>query len=130
MYMRPFTTSRITTVRLPPPRLPGGMSGSTRYHAESVRSLGYRNLPRSYRPRFFAVHMGDPLRIRPPPLNHKCFIRFNISPDGHIEMTAGSAFDSLFPEEAKICAIHDRRGPRFLPEFVGLGMLAQASIPE
>ncbi len=29
-------------------------------HSESVRSLGYRNLPRSYRPRFFAVHMGDP----------------------------------------------------------------------
>src|SRR6202011_812309 len=84
MYMRPFTTSRITTVRLPPPRLPGGMSGSTRSHSESVRSLGYRNLPRSYRPRFFAVHMGDPLRIRPPPLNHKCFIRFNISPDGHL----------------------------------------------
>ena len=26
--MRPFTTSRITTVRLPPPRLPGGISGS------------------------------------------------------------------------------------------------------
>jgi hypothetical protein len=27
MYIRPFTTSRMTTVRLPPPRLPGGISG-------------------------------------------------------------------------------------------------------
>src|ERR1700682_5008486 len=45
MYMRPFTTSHITTVRLPPPRLPGGMSGSTSSHSALVRSLGYRNLP-------------------------------------------------------------------------------------
>jgi hypothetical protein len=44
------------------------MSGSTSSHSESVRSLGYRNLPRSYRPRFFTVHMGNPLRIRKPPL--------------------------------------------------------------
>jgi hypothetical protein len=58
--MRPFTTSRITTVRLPPPRLPGGMSGSTSSHSAPVRSLGYRNLPRPYRPRFFAVHIGGP----------------------------------------------------------------------
>src|SRR6266446_6419777 len=41
MYMRPFTTSRMITVRLPPPVLPGGISGSTSPHSSSVRSLGY-----------------------------------------------------------------------------------------
>src|SRR5665647_1921502 len=60
MYIRPFTTSRMITVRLPPPRLPGGISGSTSPHSSSVRSLGYRNLLRSYRARFLLVHIGDP----------------------------------------------------------------------
>src|ERR1035437_870302 len=60
MYMRPFTTSRMTTVRLPPPVLPGGISGSTSPHSSSVRSLGYRNLLRSERARFLLVHIGDP----------------------------------------------------------------------
>src|SRR3984893_13768265 len=58
--MRPFTTSRMITVRLPPPRLPGGISGSTSPHSSSVRSLGYRNLLRSQRARFLLVHIGDP----------------------------------------------------------------------
>src|ERR1700687_4745162 len=58
--MRPFTTSRMITVRLPPPVLPGGISGSTSPHSSSVRSLGYRNLLRSYRARFLLVHIGDP----------------------------------------------------------------------
>jgi uncharacterized protein (DUF1684 family) len=35
------------TVRLPPPLLPGGISGSTSPRSSSVRSLGYRNLLRS-----------------------------------------------------------------------------------
>src|SRR5882724_11331326 len=60
MYIRPFTTSRMITLRLPPPVLPGGISGSTSPHSSSVRSLGYRNLLRSYRPRFLLVHIGDP----------------------------------------------------------------------
>src|ERR1017187_8327226 len=60
MYIRPFTTSRMITARLPPPRLPGGISGSTNPHSSSVRSLGYRNLLRSQRPRFLLVHIGDP----------------------------------------------------------------------
>src|ERR1700680_2938205 len=60
MYMRPFTTSRMITVRLPPPVLPGGINGSTSPHSSSVRSLGYRNLLRSYRARFWLVHIGDP----------------------------------------------------------------------
>src|SRR5882724_3141160 len=58
--MRPFTTSRMITVRLPPPDLPGGIKGSTSSHSSSVKSLGYRNLLRSYRPRFLLVHIGDP----------------------------------------------------------------------
>src|SRR5450631_2497881 len=60
MYIRPFTTSRMITVRLPPPVLPGGISGSTSPHSSSVRSLGYRNLLRSQRARFLLVHIGDP----------------------------------------------------------------------
>src|SRR5664279_4870992 len=55
-----LTTSRMITVRLPPPLLPGGISGSTSPHSSSVRSLGYRNLLRSYRARFLLVHIGDP----------------------------------------------------------------------
>src|SRR6266849_3518210 len=60
MYIKPFTTSRMITVRLPPPVLPGGISGSTSPHASAVKSLGYRNLLRSQRARFSLVHIGDP----------------------------------------------------------------------
>jgi len=38
--MRPLTTSRTLTVRLAPPRLGGGISGSTSAHSWFVRSLG------------------------------------------------------------------------------------------
>src|SRR6516162_2519129 len=69
--MIPFITSRTSTWRLLPPRLAGGINGSTCAHSSSVRSLGYRSALRSYRLRFFAVHIGDPPRIRPPHLNHK-----------------------------------------------------------
>src|SRR5258707_7414794 len=82
-YMIPFITSRSSTWRLLPPRLAGGINGSTSAHSSSVRSLGYRNALRSYRPRFFAVHIGDPPRIRPPLLNHKRFRRFNMFSDRH-----------------------------------------------
>src|SRR3979411_3167549 len=60
MYIRPFTTSRMITVRLPPPVLPGGISGSTSLHSSSVRSLGYRHLLRSQRATCLLVHIGDP----------------------------------------------------------------------
>src|SRR5215471_1733940 len=56
--MIPFITSRTSTWRLLPPRLAGGIKGSTCAHSSSVRSLGYRNLLRSQRPRFFSVHIG------------------------------------------------------------------------
>src|ERR1700749_4045117 len=58
--MIPFITSRTSTWRLLPPRLAGGINGSTCAHSASVRSLGYRSTLRSYRLRFFAVHIGDP----------------------------------------------------------------------
>ena len=51
-YMIPFITSRSSTWRLLPPRLAGGINGSISAHSSSVRSLGYRNALRSYRPRF------------------------------------------------------------------------------
>src|SRR5258707_8794828 len=60
MYIRPFTPSRMITVRLPPPVLPAGISASTSPHSSSVKSLGYRNLLRSKRARFLLVHIGDP----------------------------------------------------------------------
>src|ERR1700751_3226323 len=40
-YVTPFMTARISTRRLPPPRLAGGINGSTYAHSSSVRSLGY-----------------------------------------------------------------------------------------
>src|SRR5262245_24027393 len=43
----PFITSHTSTWRLLPPRLAGGINGSTCAHSWSVRSLGYRNLLRS-----------------------------------------------------------------------------------
>src|ERR1700751_2090637 len=58
--MIPFITSSTSTWRLLPPRLAGGINGSTCAHSSSVRSLGYRSALRSYRLRFFAVHIGDP----------------------------------------------------------------------
>src|SRR3974390_2275858 len=58
--MIPFITSRTSTWRLLPPRLAGGINGCTCPHSSSVRSLGYRSALRSYRLRFFAVHIGDP----------------------------------------------------------------------
>src|SRR3954453_18559496 len=60
MYISPLTTSRTFTVRLLPPCFAGPMSGPTWLHSSSVRSLGKRNLLRSYRARFSIVHIGDP----------------------------------------------------------------------
>src|SRR5206468_8513878 len=82
--MIPFITSRTSTWRLLPPRLAGGINDSTCVHSSSVRSLGYRSALRSYRLRFFAVHIGDPPRIRPPLLNHKRFKGFNMFSDRHL----------------------------------------------
>src|SRR2546429_2381321 len=47
IYIIPSITSRTSTWRLLPPRLAGGINGSTCAHSSSVRSLGYRNLLRS-----------------------------------------------------------------------------------
>src|SRR5439155_17971895 len=58
IYMIPFITSRTSIWRLLPPRLAGGINGSTCAHSSSLTSLGHRKLPRSYPPRLFAVHIG------------------------------------------------------------------------
>src|SRR5260370_37256193 len=42
IYIIPFITSRPSTWRLLPPRLAGGINGSTYAHSSSARSLGYR----------------------------------------------------------------------------------------
>ena len=72
--MRPFTTSRMITVRLSPPRLPGGINGSTRdylpFVVGEVAGIARKWL-RSYRARFSFIHIGGPSKIRPPLLNHK-----------------------------------------------------------
>src|SRR3954471_15030143 len=67
MYMRPLATSRRLTVRLLPPRLAAGLKGATSAHSASVKSLGWRSLPRSERPRFSLVHISGFLQIEPPP---------------------------------------------------------------
>src|ERR1700716_1206145 len=125
IYIIPFITSRSSTWRLLPPRLAGGINGSTSAHSSSVRSLGYRNALRSYRPRFFAVHIGDPPRIRPPLLNHKRFRRFNMFSDRHLEKQlcfsrgAGKALAGRGCQTKSLCAPDQARvgGPsRFVPE--------------
>ena len=82
--MIPFITSRTLTWRLLPPRLAGGIEGPTSAHSSSVRSLGYRNWLRSYRPRFFVVHIGEPLSNQPTSLNHTRLMRFNLFLDRHL----------------------------------------------
>src|SRR5258707_1921031 len=67
-YMIPFITSRTSMWRLFPPDLAGGISGSTYAHSPSVRSLGYRSSLRSYRLRFFVIHIGNPPQNHATPL--------------------------------------------------------------
>src|SRR4029450_1729392 len=56
-----FNTSRTSTSRGPPPRLPGGIAGSTSAHSASVRSLGYRRPRRFAARRCSGVHIAHPL---------------------------------------------------------------------
>src|ERR1700693_6361513 len=60
MSIPPSMTARIAVRRLPPPRLAGGISGSTHAHSSSVRSLGYLKCSRSYFARFLSVHNVSP----------------------------------------------------------------------
>src|SRR5712672_1379398 len=94
MYIRPFTTSRMITVRLPPPVLPGGISGSTSLHSSSVRSLGYRNLLRSSPARFLLVHIGDPSSNQATTLESQVIHMIQV----------------LFGQTLTLCAAHMRRG--------------------
>jgi hypothetical protein len=41
VLITPFMTARMSVRRLLPPRLAGGINGSTYAHSSSVRSLGY-----------------------------------------------------------------------------------------
>src|SRR4051794_29748112 len=52
MYIRPLTTSRKSTVRLLPSRLPGGIKGAIKIHFSSEKLLEYLSRLRSYRARF------------------------------------------------------------------------------
>src|ERR1700675_2763753 len=56
-----FKTSRTFTSRGRPPRLAGGIAGSTSAHSASVRSLGYRKPRRSAARRCSGVHIEHPL---------------------------------------------------------------------
>ena len=56
-YRSPFTTSRILTVRFPPPGLPGGIKVSISFHSRSVRSLANRGQPRSLLSRQSVFHI-------------------------------------------------------------------------
>src|SRR5271165_3373930 len=58
--MMPLSASRMLVSRLSPPRLAGGMSGSTCDRSPSVRSLGYRKRSRLYLARFSFVHIDGP----------------------------------------------------------------------
>src|SRR5882672_6481810 len=56
-----FNTSRTFTSRGRPPRLAGGIAGSTSAHSASVKSLGYRKPRRSAARRCSGVHIEHPL---------------------------------------------------------------------
>src|SRR5258705_1596300 len=56
-----FKTSRTFTSRGRPPRLAGGIAGSTSAHSASVRSLGYRKPRRFAARRCSGVHIEHPL---------------------------------------------------------------------
>src|SRR4051794_15044938 len=91
MYIRPLTISRSSTERLLPPLLAGGIRGPIKDHSSSVTSLGYRNLLRSYRPRFSFVHTGSLSESGPQSGNHKRLNRFKVFPDGHLASTRSVA---------------------------------------
>src|SRR5215813_3929021 len=81
--MIPFITSRTSTWRLLPPRLAGGINGSTCAHSSSVRSLGYRNLLRNVRGSSPSTSVV-PLSNQVTTLNHKRFKGFKMFSDGHL----------------------------------------------
>src|SRR4030095_12880617 len=56
-----FKTSRTFTSRGRPPRLAGGIAGSTSAHSASVKSLGYRKPRRFAARRCSGVHIEHPL---------------------------------------------------------------------
>src|SRR4029450_12784407 len=56
-----FNTSRTSTSPGRPPRLAGGIAGSTSAHSASVRSLGYRRPRRFAARRCSGVHIAHPL---------------------------------------------------------------------
>jgi hypothetical protein len=71
------------TLRLPPPRLAGGIRGLTNPHSKSVRSLDnatrYDDNGRDFRSSTF----GDPQKNQIALLNHNRFVRLNFSSDRH-----------------------------------------------
>ncbi len=93
--MIPFISSRTSTWRLLPPRLAGKNIGSTCAHSSSVTSLRYRNLRRSQRPRFFAVAIVEPPRIKPLLLNHKQFKGSKIFSNRHLGAESGRNFHTI-----------------------------------
>ena len=79
IYIIPFTTSRISTVRLLPPRLAGGISGPISAHSASVRSLSQCAVGRAYRARFSSVHILTCESMREAG-NHRGFSDFKDNP--------------------------------------------------
>src|ERR1700683_5166968 len=137
MYIRPFTTSRMITVRLPPPRLPGGISGSTNPHSSSVRSLGYRNLLRSYRPRFLLVHIGDPSSNQATTLESQMIHMIQelfeqtlrVALIGNGDKPAKREKNGVKFERTLKCEVA-RKAERFIPTLVALDRIVVASTGE
>ena len=69
--MRPFTTSRMITVRLSPPRLPGGIKRFDQIPFVVRQVAGIAQAAPVITSAIFVRPHRRPLRIRPPPLNHK-----------------------------------------------------------
>src|ERR1700682_5764546 len=100
--MIPFITSRTSTWRLLPPRLAGGINGSTCPHSSPVKSLGYRNWLRSYRPRFFAVHIDDPPSNQATTLESQMIHKIQDVPGQTLIKCSRYFLANLVPESAKM----------------------------
>src|SRR4029077_19845914 len=71
IYMRPFTTSRMITVRLSPPRLAGGDQRLNKRPFVIRQIAGIAQEATIITSAVVRRPHGRLLRIRPPPLNHK-----------------------------------------------------------
>src|SRR5271166_2814539 len=115
MYITPFTTSRMMTRRLPPPRLPGGMSGSTSVHSRRSDRLDNAARRDCSGGDFRSSTCGTSKTNRCHTRNHKRFppfkssLQLTDSRDSQTSRTDTKAFGEVFVDEERRIIQTDRR---------------------